>query len=1376
MTYAAEDPTRPNAVPATHSAADTEQLEIWLAGQRDAETDRFNVPVHLEIRGVVDEAALRLALADVVARHPALRSAFVADGGELRRATYPTAEVPLRVHPQRRPYQRAEALGPAVRAVSRPLDVATAPLLRADLFRYETGAALLSLTTHHIVCDGWSLDLLANDVTEAYAARLAGRTPDLGIPAPDIDTDAHADSDTYWSDLLRGEAAWLAPLPDLVAQQVTPGPSAHREITLSREAVAGLRTLVAHQKATSAVVVLAAWTLLLHGWSAVDDGVLGMPFGGRGNTAAQREVGLYTRVLPIRSLYRPEQPFNAYLDKMREQVLDSLAHPVVSTESLRTSLAALTGGPAAPATVFVHRLENTTTRRVEEGSVKVVEHPTDTAKYPLTLCLIECSDGLRLWADYDSSVYRAATIDLLLRQLATLLIAVAESPTSSCQKLIAQLVGPPSTTDDASATLSVSAPPSTATPPETLPERVADQAEQNMAATALKCGRQTWTYGNVMAQAVAAAAVLHDHGVAPNDVVALRLPAGRDAIVSTVAIVLAGASYVHLGPDPAASERLLHSCGARAIIVQGEAETAPHAAGARVIDVSELMTAPPDGTSDTDLPVRHAPNAGMMARCRLTSDGSVQRQVFSHGALAAVVGDTGLFDVGPADVIAQWALPESSIFAYEIWGALAHGAQLAVMRPQHPPSYTDLRSELRRHGVSVLLLTTEQFCDLIDEAPDTLQSLRRVCVFGEPLPVRQARRALQWCGEGVIRYGYPPEAGAPAALRASVDTVPDGARMLPLGTPVSGVSVGVVIPGTVSPAPLGMPGELVVNGTRVARARRTANGALELLDTATHGSPPFTPERPLAEPDAQVRRWVGGGAESATAAAWRDVLGTSGFGPDDNFFDAGGNSLLLLRLQKALRDRTGASVTVADLFRHTTVRAQSMLLGAQGEATRHSSALPLAVAGTLDTDQGIAVIGLACRFAGSPDKDAFWQNLVAGKDLITTSSLQGAPDLPGGARRVPRWGLLADGIGYDARMLGFSANEMLSADPRHGIFYECLWAAVEDAALKISDIGPRTALYAGKDRWDERIDQGSPESPARADDVVGVSATFMPSRFSYWNDLWGESILLDTACSTSLVAVHLACASLRRGDSDYALAGGVSIENPSDGSYVHVPGHIYARDGICRPFDQAATGTVGGDGAGAVLLRRLSDAVRDGDPVYAVIRGSAVNNDGRGRIGYTAPGIEGQARVIRRALGAAGMTGEEIGFVEPHGTGTRLGDAIEALALTDALGPQGPPVTLGGVKASIGHTNSAAGVAGLIKTVLAVHHGYLPATPNVSEPVEELRENGGRLTLLTRGMEWGGHRRPRTAGVSSFGVGGTNAHVVVQQFLHDAREGSATRI
>jgi acyl transferase domain-containing protein len=324
----------------------------------------------------------------------------------------------------------------------------------------------------------------------------------------------------------------------------------------------------------------------------------------------------------------------------------------------------------------------------------------------------------------------------------------------------------------------------------------------------------------------------------------------------------------------------------------------------------------------------------------------------------------------------------------------------------------------------------------------------------------------------------------------------------------------------------------------------------------------------------------------------------------------------------------------------------------------------------------------------------------------------------------------------------------------------------------MADIHARTSVYVGRAKFAGPADLPEGDESTRADEVVGMDSTFLATRFSYWFDLHGESLIVDSACSTSLVAVHMACQNLLSGASDYALAGGVSVAYPEDASYTFVPGHLYSSEGICRPFDRRARGTVGADGAGAVLLRRLSDALRDGDPIYAVIAGSAVNNDGKVKLGYTAPGVPGQVRVIREAMAAAGIEGTDVDYVEGHGTGTQMGDTIEAVAFIEALGMEGPPVAVGSVKGSIGHTNTAAGVAGLIKTVLAVRDGFLPATPNTGEPIEEIDGARARFSILPIGRAWPDRGRRRTAGVSSFGVGGTNAHVVVRQ--HTREEESAS--
>ncbi|CAM5634530.1 beta-ketoacyl [acyl carrier protein] synthase domain-containing protein [Streptomyces aurantiogriseus] len=399
----------------------------------------------------------------------------------------------------------------------------------------------------------------------------------------------------------------------------------------------------------------------------------------------------------------------------------------------------------------------------------------------------------------------------------------------------------------------------------------------------------------------------------------------------------------------------------------------------------------------------------------------------------------------------------------------------------------------------------------------------------------------------------------------------------------------------------------------------------------------------------------------------------------------------------------------------------------------------------------VAVVGVGGRFAKAPDVGAFWENLVAGRDCFQREQVPVVEDLGEDRLRVHSWGVAPHRDAYDSALVGVEG-----LDPQHGILQESLWQAAEDAGVRLSAIADRTAVYAGCAR--------TKHVPRAAfDDVVHVDPTFAGPYFSYLQDLWGESLMLDSACATSAVAVHLACQSLRLHACDYALAGAVAVQEDADGSYLRTPRSIYSTEGIVRPFDRRHNGVVPGDGSGAVLLRRLDDALRDGDPVYAVIRGSAVTNDGRAKPGFVIPGVDGKVRAVRRALDAAGLTGADVDYVETHGVGIPLNDQIEATALIEALGTDGPPVAVGSVKASVGHCDTAAGMAALIKTCLAMDRAFLPATPNTEDPIEEFTGRGERFGILPEGRPWPVNGRPRTAGLMSAGVGGTNAFLVLEE-------------
>ncbi len=421
----------------------------------------------------------------------------------------------------------------------------------------------------------------------------------------------------------------------------------------------------------------------------------------------------------------------------------------------------------------------------------------------------------------------------------------------------------------------------------------------------------------------------------------------------------------------------------------------------------------------------------------------------------------------------------------------------------------------------------------------------------------------------------------------------------------------------------------------------------------------------------------------------------------------------------------------------------------------------------------IAVVGMACRFPGAPDVDAFWRNLRAGVDSIarfTEEELLEAgadPELLRHPDFVPASGHLEGADLFDAEFFDLPPRDAELMDPQHRLFLEQAWAALEHAGCDPDTFPGPIGVFAGAGMNTYLLDLVARHGN-RAGDLlqnrIRSDKDFLATLVSYKLDLRGPSLSVQTACSTSLVAVHLACQSLLDFQCDAALAGGVAAGAPLRGGYLAREG-VFSRDGRCRAFDARGEGTVGGSGVGVVLLKRLSDALADGDRVHAVILGSAVNNDGAAKVGYSAPGVDGQVEVVALAQAVADVPPESVTLLEAHGTATPMGDPVEVTALTRAFATtERGFCALGSVKGNVGHLDAAAGVASLIKAVLALEHGEIPPTLHFTEPNPRLDLANSPFFVADRLLPWTPPAgAPRRAGVSSFGVGGTNAHLVLEE-------------
>jgi amino acid adenylation domain-containing protein len=514
--------------------------------------------------------------------------------------------------------------------------------------------------------------------------------------------------------------------------------------------------------------------------------------------------------------------------------------------------------------------------------------------------------------------------------------------------------------------------------------------------------------------------------------------------------------------------------------------------------------------------------------------------------------------------------------------------------------------------------------------------------------------------------------------------------------------------------------------------------------------------------------------ERALCEAFAGVLGLDRVGRDDNFFELGGNSLLAIKALQRLHRDASLEVSTTTFFRNPTAEAIARELagGASGVDTRRLSTRR---ASSIDAEP-IAIIAMAARLPGARDVEQFWQNLCEGRDSITffdAAQLDRSlpPELTHDPAYVRARGVIDDVEMFDAGFFGISPRDADLMDPQQRIFLELSWECLERAGHAPDATQGPVGVFAGmyNATYYQRHLQQRPDLIDKLGEfqvMLNNEKDYIATRVANRLNLTGPAVSVHTACSTSLVAIAQAFTSLRAGQCDMALAGGAAVTCPPNSGYLYQEGSMLSPDGRTRSFDAQASGTVFSDGAAVVLLKRLSDALADGDDVIALVRGVAINNDGRDKASFTAPSVDGQAAVVAAAHAAAGVEPRSISYVETHGTATPMGDPVEVEALTRAFRRSTDDVgfcRIGSAKSNIGHTVIAAGAAGVIKTVLALRDERLPASLHFSAPNPKIDFANSPFIVNAEMTAWPRAQAPRRAGVSGFGVGGTNAHAVLEE-------------
>ncbi|MBM3807745.1 MAG: SDR family NAD(P)-dependent oxidoreductase [Acidimicrobiia bacterium] len=547
--------------------------------------------------------------------------------------------------------------------------------------------------------------------------------------------------------------------------------------------------------------------------------------------------------------------------------------------------------------------------------------------------------------------------------------------------------------------------------------------------------------------------------------------------------------------------------------------------------------------------------------------------------------------------------------------------------------------------------------------------------------------------------------------------------------------------------------------------------------------------------------------EQAIAAIWQDVLEVGEVSLHGNFFQLGGHSLLLVQMHERLREEFDSPVTLVELFKYPTVSSLAQFIdggqdaastaAAQGREQAQRRRARRSHVEAADTD--VAVIGMSCRFPGADDVDTFWKNLAAGVESITffTDDEIKQSGIDSRTADDPNYvkasSVLSDIAGFDPEFFGISTREAALMDPQQRLFLECAWESLEDAGYDPLTYQGMIGIYAGasmntyllnqvmpnRDTLDSRDDMcvTTLDSLGGFQLMIGNDKDYLPTQAAYRLNLRGPAVNVQTACSTTLVTIHLAVRSLLDGECDICLAGGASIKVPQQAGHLFQDGMIVSPDGHCRAFDAKAQGTIFGSGIGIVALKRARDAVADGDHIYAIVKGTAVNNDGATKVGYMSPSGDGQASVAAEALAVANVSPGAISYIEAHGTGTELGDPIEIAGLNQAFRSDGMPprsVAIGSVKTNIGHMQIVSGAAGFIKTALALHHKQIPASLHFERPNPSVDFDSTPFFVNTTLTDWQSEGT-RLAGVNSLGIGGTNAHVILEEapaveVVNNARE------
>ncbi|WP_405835609.1 amino acid adenylation domain-containing protein [Streptomyces sp. NBC_01518] len=1456
-TAAGEHPPVPAPSAEPTAPATSEQERLWLLHQREPENRSYDVPLAFRVEGRVDTEALHRAVRTLVERHVALRTRLVpTPDGLLQQAGDPYD-----------PWQRLDARpgeewqDTADRFFDHRFDLGGPRMLRAAWVAQADGGLLL-LHLHHVAVDGWSLNLLLRDLSEACAAQSARPHPAL----TPLDF-ARWQRSWHTSPAYEGRRVRLRshyghdgePSPALPAPEVPRARLLRTSLDLVRRGALDRRA--AQLGLTRFQLLVSAFAASLYGVTGQGRPLVATPVVNRPRPEFADTVGMFANTVLLDLPLEPHRSLDAQLSAHSDAVRTVLRDQEVALADI---LADPSFRERTPLFDYLFVLENTdfSALSLDGCDVRPLWPEPLGAKCALTLSVVEHAAGFDCLWEYrdDIGAERAQAAARLFRRTLDHLTGDTDTDVT-LHELVA----------DYRRTLPDHGQGPTRAPDfTTVADGFARQAARTPDAPAVTTGETTLTYAELDAQAAELAVALGTRlpaDLAAPAAVALYLQPSVEHVVALLAAARLNLTVVPLDPayPPPLLRHVLDQADPLCVLVTPEDEhllaaIAPPSLPRHVLTLADTPTAVPQ------LPTHQ----GLRPLYTLFTSGSTGTpkgvQVPDRtlcNLLTWQRTDGGLS--GPA-VTQQFSMLSFDVSFQEIFTTLCSGGLLRLVEPGWRHDVPSLLRELESGGAERIFLPYVALQLLAEHGVRTGQfpsRLREVVTAGEQLVCTDAIRRwfVRLPDARLFNHYGPTETHVVSGL--CLDGDPAAWPLRPaIGRPVANAVLRVVDEGGL-PVPPGVTGELLIGGVMANRcyvgddtpnrdrftddpdlgtfyrtgdlARFDAQGLLhyagrddsqvklggfrlelgqveaallqypgvthavavveggrlvaclqcrggdpdpaELADHLAGLLPSYVrisrfrrltelPRTPSGKLDRRAAYTAPGRdlrsvdvtapavspLEGRLAALFETVTGKA-IGVEERFFDAGATSLDLMRFQLRCAGEDALAFTVPELFEHVSLRALARLV--EGRATEGAVVPGAPRLPGERAEEPIAVIGMAVRLPGAPDLAAFWDLVVSGR--------RGIEHFPATDGRVGARSQLAGMLAFDPGRFTISPHEARLMDPqqRH-LLMNCVEAL---AHAGIGDpAAERVGLLAacGENTYFQRMlrEAESAELPDTFRLALHHEKDFLATKVAYHLGLTGPAFTVQSACSSSLVGVHVAAGLLRQGDADVMLVGGVLVDTELTDGYTYRPQHIFSPDGHCRPFSADAAGTVGASGTGVVVLKPLAAARRDGDTVYAVITGSGINNDGSDKLSYSAPALAGQRAAIRSALHRSGRSGTDLGYVEAHGTGTRLGDPVEAAALRQAYGlADDARVALSSVKSQIGHLGAAAGVVGMVRAVLAVHHGIVPPTADFDRLNPEIDDGPFRIPVAAEPWPQDG---PRVAAVSSFGIGGTNAHLLLE--------------